>query len=474
MKSALGSGQTIYPEKIEAHYERSPFIKEICVLVLTGPRPTGWLHGLVRPDLDVIRGRRIVNIRQLLRFEIEGLSVELPPHERLVGYDITLDELPRTTTGELKRLEVEQTLRARHARAGEANDRLSAEDAAWAAQPAVSRILDAVRTVVKPGGLLPPDAHLELDLGLDSMERVELLMHVSQALGADLIEEAGQGIFTLRDLVERVSRCQADNPPTSVQPWQSLLAQTPADDPFLRELDKHKRVRSVVFFALMKAIYLTARVTCGFSVREGRRLPARGPYLISPNHQSYIDSFLVVAALPFHVFRQLFFVGASELRDALHAVDRADGEHRPGRSRRESGAGDAGWAHTGCDVAGCSCCFRKGSARSTEPSDRSEKGRRFCRATSACRSCRRRSTAHGTSGRATGGRTGARSCRGRGRASSSSSASRGVRPVTTSPPRQIGCAKQCSRCGSRCTTNAARLAPQPRRRVPLEILSNRR
>ena len=473
MKSALGSGQTIYPEKIEAHYERSPFIKEICVLVLTGPRPTGWLHGLVRPDLDVIRERRIVNIRQLLRFEIEGLSVELPPHERLVGYDITLDELPRTTTGELKRLEVEQTLR-RATRVREGERSAVCGGCRLGGQPAVSRILDAVRTVVKPGGLLPPDAHLELDLGLDSMERVELLMHVSQALGADLIEEAGQGIFTLRDLVERVSRCQADNPPTSVQPWQSLLAQTPADDPFLRELDKHKRVRSVVFFALMKAIYLTARVTCGFSVREGRRLPARGPYLISPNHQSYIDSFLVVAALPFHVFKQLFFVGASE------------------NSRRPSCSGSRGWrtssrsiptriwcgrcrlAHAGCGVAGCSCCFRKGSARSTEPSDRSEKGRRFCRATSACRSCRLRSTAHGTSGRATGGRTGARSCRGRGRASSSSSASRGVRPVTTSPPRQIGCAKQCSRCGSRCTTNAARLAPQPRRRVPLEILGNRR
>jgi long-chain acyl-CoA synthetase len=186
MSRALGSGQAIHPEKIEAHYERSPFIKEICVLVLTGPSLTGRLHALVRPDLDVMRARRIVNIRELLRFEIEGLSVELPAHERLLGYDITLDGLPRTTTGELKRLEVEQTLRARHARAGEANDRLCAEDAAWAAQPAVSRILDAVRTVVEPGAPLSAGAHLELDLGLDSMERVELLMHVSQALGADL------------------------------------------------------------------------------------------------------------------------------------------------------------------------------------------------------------------------------------------------------------------------------------------------
>jgi long-chain acyl-CoA synthetase len=312
MGSVLRFGQIIYPEKIEAHYERSPFIKEICVLVLIGPSLPWRIHALVRPDLDVMHERRIVNIRELLRFEIEGLSVELPAHERLVGYNITLDELPRTTTGELKRSEVEERLSALHARAGDANHRLSAEDAAWAAQPTVSRILDAVRTVVRPGGLLKPDAHLELDLGLDSMERVELLMRVSEALGADFIEEAGQGIFTLRDLVERVSRRQSDTGPTNVQPWQSLLEQIPVDDPFLRELDERKHVRCMMFFALMKVIYLAARATCGFSVRERRRLPARGPYLISPNHQSYIDSFLVVAALPFHVFRQLFFVGASE------------------------------------------------------------------------------------------------------------------------------------------------------------------
>jgi long-chain acyl-CoA synthetase len=320
MSSALGSGQTIYPERIEAHYERSPFIKEICVLVLTGQ-----LHALVRPDLDVMRARRIVNIRELLRFEIEGLSVQLAPHERVLSFEITLDELPRTTNGELKRLEVEETLRARYARAPEANDQLSAEDAAWAGEPVVSRVIDAVRTVVKPGALLRPDAHLELDLGLDSMERVELLIQISETFSADLVEDAGQGIATLRDLVERVVRLKADATEeyvvsgfsrtdvsqTDVR-WTRVLDQTRADDEFLRELDKPKGVRSVLFFALMKVIYVTARLTCGFAVRGRRQLPARGPYLISPNHQSYIDSFLVVAALPFHVFRQLFFVGASE------------------------------------------------------------------------------------------------------------------------------------------------------------------
>jgi long-chain acyl-CoA synthetase len=42
------------------------------------------------------------------------------------------------------------------------------------------------------------------------------------------------------------------------------------------------------------------------------RLPAQAPFIISPNHQSYLDAFLLVSALPYRVARKLFFVGASE------------------------------------------------------------------------------------------------------------------------------------------------------------------
>jgi len=36
------------------------------------------------------------------------------------------------------------------------------------------------------------------------------------------------------------------------------------------------------------------------------------PFILSPNHQSYLDAFLLVTALPYGVFRRMFFVGASE------------------------------------------------------------------------------------------------------------------------------------------------------------------
>jgi long-chain acyl-CoA synthetase len=41
-------------------------------------------------------------------------------------------------------------------------------------------------------------------------------------------------------------------------------------------------------------------------------LPKSGAYIISPNHQSYLDPFMLCPMLPFRVFRSLFFVGAVE------------------------------------------------------------------------------------------------------------------------------------------------------------------
>jgi long-chain acyl-CoA synthetase len=50
----------------------------------------------------------------------------------------------------------------------------------------------------------------------------------------------------------------------------------------------------------------------GLRVSGRHHLPANGPFLISPNHQSHLDAFLLASAFPFRVFRDVFYVGASE------------------------------------------------------------------------------------------------------------------------------------------------------------------
>jgi long-chain acyl-CoA synthetase len=283
-----------------------------------GEPPPERLHALVRPDVDAMRARGMVNIRELLRFEVEGLSVQLPPHKRILGYDITLDPLPRTTTRKLKRFAVERMLREREAEDAAAASKASAAAAGFAdeagSDPVAARILAEMRIAIRSDAPLARGAHLELDVGLDSMERVELLMHLTSTFGIEITDDEAQTLHTVDDLVEAVRSRVAVLPEEreAATPWERLLRTPITGDPFIAELEKPKRIRAVMLFVLVKILYLLGRLTVGLRARGQSNLPTRGPYLISPNHQSYIDAFLLVAALPYGAFRNLFFVGAAE------------------------------------------------------------------------------------------------------------------------------------------------------------------
>ena len=309
----LGSGKNIYPEEIEAHYQKSPFIEEICVAGLARPGDPSAerLHALIRPDSVAMRARGAVNIRELLRFEVETLSVQLPAHKRILGYDVTLDPLPRTTTPKLKRFEIERRLAAMAAASASAAVAPGGE--AWPDHPRTAAILDLVREGLPAGVVLRPEAHLELDLGLDSMERVELLVHVTGALGITIADEDAQGIHTAGQLVAAcVARAGGlEDDAERVMPWVRMLEQPPPAEA-IEQLARPKRKRAILLFAVLKVLYGVCRLTTGIRADGREHLPVSGPYLISPNHQSYIDAFLVVAALPFRTFRDLFFVGAAE------------------------------------------------------------------------------------------------------------------------------------------------------------------
>jgi long-chain acyl-CoA synthetase len=309
----LASGKNIYPEEIEAHYRQSPFVKEICVMGLAEPgRPTSErLHAVVVPNLDLMRERKIVNAGDTLRFELEGLAVGLPSHKRVHGYDVWFESLPRTTTQKIKRHEVEKRVRERHRHAAQPHEAPVADaDRAW---------LDDAAAAVKiihgraKGVPVRPDANLELDLGLDSMERVELLTELEQAFGVRVPGEKAAEIFTVRQLVDALraaGEMPNGGPARSEESWAVILRDLPPDsDPVLGLLLRRRAMSPFLHYLLIRVVgllFFRVRVT-GLD-----RLPASAPYIISPNHQSYIDPFVLLGVLPYRVFKQIFSVGAIE------------------------------------------------------------------------------------------------------------------------------------------------------------------
>jgi long-chain acyl-CoA synthetase len=312
----LSSGKNIYPEEIEAVYRKSPFIKELCILGLSRPgEPSAErLYAVVVPDQAMLAERKVSNVGDLLRFEMEGASVHLPHHKRALGYEIWMEGLPRTTTGKIKRFEVERRVRQAAARReAPGGPVLDDADRTWLEREDMAPILALIRKAARPGTSVAPDANLELDLGLDSMERVELLTALEQRFGADVPEEELQRLYTVRELAESVlAYATGGGDRVGAGGWDALL------DPAAfnaRAFDQWLRPHAVVpavLFATFKLLRVALRLGVRIEVTGIEHLPARGPYLVSPNHQSYLDPFMVIAALPYGVARQLFFVGASE------------------------------------------------------------------------------------------------------------------------------------------------------------------
>src|ERR1700730_2477073 len=86
------------------------------------------------------------------------------------------------------------------------------------------RLLDVVRGLVSELGHQPalasvgPAAHLERELGLGSLERVELLLRIEQAFGTRLDDRVLAEADTVRDLLSALS---AANGSLAVAPLRS-------------------------------------------------------------------------------------------------------------------------------------------------------------------------------------------------------------------------------------------------------------
>jgi long-chain acyl-CoA synthetase len=322
----LSNGKNVYPEEIEAYYLKSPYIKEIGVMALEsepGNPASDRLYGVVVPDFDVLKERKIVNAKEVIRFDIESISAKIPSTKRIGSYEIWQDPLPRTTTRKLKRFELEKRVRANQKKgqpdSGIASaPALSPEDLQWLDQPDVQKALKVIRESTKSAPeVIRPSDNLELDLGLDSMQRIELLVAVEKELGGDVEESAMAEIYTVRPLVDAIRESAASGKTrtsSSQQPagWKSVLQEDPTD-PEVLSLARPGRLAEHFLFALAQPLQIFASDRFHLRVSGLEKLPKQGPYIISSNHESYLDPVVMASVLPWTVFRNLFAVGTSDI-----------------------------------------------------------------------------------------------------------------------------------------------------------------
>jgi len=94
--------------------------------------------------------------------------------------------------------------------------------------------------------------------------------------------------------------------------WKTVFEE-PVTDPDVLDLAKPRRFAHTFWFAVSRVIKVIALEFFHFEYSGLEKLPKSGAFILSSNHQSYIDPAVLGGVLPWSVFKRLFAVGTSEI-----------------------------------------------------------------------------------------------------------------------------------------------------------------
>jgi long-chain acyl-CoA synthetase len=148
-----------------------------------------------------------------------------------------------------------------------------------------------------------------------SLARAEFFASIEHALGVGFEPEEAASALTVGEIVrlaeEKGASVETKGAPASLD-WREILANAPDDMPEARPILKRKPATALIVYAFLRIMHFAARALLRLEV-GGSEVLARiePPYLICPNHQSYLDPFIICSVYPRRTLDRVFHVGAS-------------------------------------------------------------------------------------------------------------------------------------------------------------------
>jgi len=319
----LKSGERIYPKELEDFYTKLAPVKEMCVFPVSGMDgvlKSKVLWAIIQPNLDNFREFGEVNLRFVLKERFDNASQLLPFYKRLRGFTVTLDKLPLTMFGRLNRVKIKKIYEPRVIAGKEGalpvSGKLSSGDSLLVGSVIGKTILKCLSSL---SGIKRPiilEDSLELDLGIDSLGRIELTSGLESAFSADLKVESVSRAFSVKDLILGITdalKGAKDIPMVE----QGLIIEEDYWKEHLNVLPKEETMQmlelSTGYFAWLFRFILTAidclifKVFFGIKQEGAQNVPKEGAYILYGNHTSFLDGSAIAACLPRRPVFQIFY-----------------------------------------------------------------------------------------------------------------------------------------------------------------------
>jgi len=271
----LPNGKNINPAEMEAQIKlQSKDILEVGVLMYEN-----LLQAIVRVPAELVERLGQDGATEYIRNNaILPYNRGTATYKRIIRFVITTQELPRTRVGKLKRYHLAAYI-----------ENIANQKPIESAPEPESDVYALLKKVLSSQVTMPvrPDAHMEMDLGLDSLGKISMQCFVKENFGVEVSERDFEKCASLRkfaDLVEK-NRDASFEPQTVNVTWSDIISA----QPFPRLFKPH-------FFHFASVTIFRAAARLLYKVRTTgiENIPQNSPVIIAPNHQSYLDGIFIV------------------------------------------------------------------------------------------------------------------------------------------------------------------------------------
>ncbi len=304
----LEGGENIDPEKVEAAYEQCDAIEEIGVL-----EDDGKLAALVVPAREHMREHDESELTRIVRKSLEERAASLPSYQRLYRVEIRTKPLERTRLGKLQRK-------------GLARDYADAKEGTTTKRPAAplseSEMSSDARVLMEDARVrqlwkllasryrdkpLAPDASMEFDLGIDSLEWVNLSLLIEEELKIPVDDswlERADSVQNLMELVAEATETESAQARRPIEEPETALSE--AD---LARAQPRGPIGLCIATILYGVMYPLVQIFFRVRVRGLDNVPESGSFILLPNHVSFLDSPALSVALGYTRARRCFWGG---------------------------------------------------------------------------------------------------------------------------------------------------------------------
>lgn len=298
----LSNGKNVQPAEIEFQLEKyDTIVKEAAVT-----EKDDMLLAIIVPQNENITEE------QLKTEVIQPYNKTVENYKKIMNIFVFNGELPRTKLDKLQRFKLKDiigngnvngnTTRKDESQANGGN--LSAEDNVSEAYRIIKEYIEGEKKIS-----VKPTDHIETDLAFDSLDRVSLQGFIEQTFGMTINADTMADFKDIQSLAEKVEQGQTRRE-VEKNDWHTILTNKNENDTSVNSLTlPTASFTHVAYENIFKAFFNTYN---RMTVKGVENIPTSGPFILAPNHQSYLDAPIAMAGVPTSQINDIYFYATEE------------------------------------------------------------------------------------------------------------------------------------------------------------------